>query len=113
MTGVQTRTPAEELRDAATKIRETAAKACDGPWENAEGVLWIGGATWGYAVPKSEFLPNGADPAWIALMHPGLAEPLAEWLEHEAYLVEKRDLSAEGNTFHALKVARAINGTAS
>jgi hypothetical protein len=38
--------------------------------------------------------------------------PLAEWLETEAYMVEKRGLSPEGQTFHALKAARAINGRA-
>ena len=41
-----------------------------------------------------------------------LVEPLAEWLEHEAYMADRRGLSIEGNTFHALKVARVINGTA-
>jgi hypothetical protein len=76
-------TPAEELRAAATKLRETAANATPGPWENAENDLWIGGPVWGYQVTKDgTFI--GEDSAWIALMHPGLAEPLAEWLDSEA-----------------------------
>lgn len=106
-------TPAEELRAAATRLRETAAEACGGPWENGDDdLLWIGGSVWGYSVHKEGTFLAG-DPAWIALVHPGLAEPLAEWLETEAHMAEKRGNSAEGQTFHALKVARVINGGAS
>jgi hypothetical protein len=43
------------------------------------------------------------DTAWIALAHPGLAEPLAAWLEGVA--------NSGTATSAALTVARAINGT--
>lgn len=49
---------------------------------------------------------------WIAMMHPGLAEPLAAWLDDTA-----GDLEAEQRTeletsseFYAVTVARAILG---
>lgn len=44
------------------------------------------------------------DAAWPS---ENLALAVAEWLETEAHMVERRGNSAEGHTFHALKVARA------
>jgi hypothetical protein len=76
-------TAAETLRAAAKLLRETAAKATPGPWENAEDDLWIGGNIWGYVIHKEETFV-GDDPAWIALAHPGLAGPLADFLEGTA-----------------------------
>jgi hypothetical protein len=48
-----------------------------------------------------------------ALNH-SLGEAIAEWLDLEAHMLTiRRDgTSTEGHTFHALKIARAINGTA-
>lgn len=105
-------TPAEELRAAATELRETAKRAHyqDDRWfvdvaGPVASTAWLG--------PSHDVLTaTWPQAAWAALMHPKLAEPLAEWLEMEAHMAEKRGLSAEGNTFHALKVARAINGGA-
>ena len=103
--------PTEELRAAATKLRETASAATGGPWEDTEDLLWIGGSIWGYSIPKGGTFSAAKDSAWIALANPSLAEPLAEWLEMEAHMAEKQGMSLEGNTFHALKVARTINAT--
>ena len=109
-------TPAEELRTAATRLRETAAEATGGPWENGEDDhLWIGGSVWGYSVrKKGEFL-NG-DPAWIALANPALAEPLAQLLEDQAAMYEDflprgTDI-AERIVWRGLGVARVVNGGA-
>jgi hypothetical protein len=116
-TTTKTRTPAEELRAAATKLRETAEKATPGPWgapeHDSSVVAWRvgpGGFDDDFDYVIDQTLDRAEDADWIALAHPGLAEPLAEWLEMEAHMAERRGLSAEGNTFHALKVARAING---
>jgi hypothetical protein len=46
----------------------------------------------------------------IAAMHPGVALAVAEWLETEAAMADQRGNSTEGQTFHALKVARAYLG---
>lgn len=108
-----------ELRKAAQTLRETATKAMPGPWESLEGgdrlVAWKVGSDgfdddFDYVV--DEPVDHSGNAEWIALTNPLLAEPLAQWLETEAHMVDIRGLSAEGQTFHALKVARAINGTA-
>ena len=105
-------TAAEELRTAATRLREVAAEATGGPWENGEDDhLWIGGSVWGYSVrKKGEFLAG--DPAWIALVHPGLAEPLASLLEVSAAAYEANAINLPG-TAQMLAIARVINGGAS
>lgn len=112
-TTTTTRTPTQELRDAATKLRETAAKAMPGPWgpldDGDRVVAWKVGPD-GFDDDFDEPMDHGGNAAWIALAHPGLAERLAAWLETEAHMVGVRGLSAEGQSFHALKVARAING---
>jgi hypothetical protein len=110
---------AKEMRAAAHKLRESAENATPGPWGTTpqDGVIaWRLGPggfddDYEYVIEDRQF-EHDEDASWVALVHPGLAQPLAEWLEMEAHMVEKRGLSAEGNTFHALKVARAINGTA-
>lgn len=45
-------------------------------------------------------------------LFPTSAEDIAGWLETEAVMWEQRGNSPEGQTFHALKVARAVNGSA-
>lgn len=86
-------TPAEELRAAATLLRETASKATPGPWQIRDGnkvssniaardehmVIDGGGWTDGTrAVVYGAALT--ADAAWIALMSPAVAEHLFRWL---------------------------------
>lgn len=98
-------TPAQELRAAAARLREEAQPLlADGAEKDWSEFFTLNGADLGLG-------PH--DEQWIALVGPALAEPLAQWLETEAHMVERRDLSAEGQTFHALKVARAINGRSS
>ena len=96
-------TPADVLRTAAARVRETARSATRGPWAaeesrehgfrvgTSDGQEWV---AWTGAY-DDEPDPSRADAAWIALMHPGLAEPLAAWLEaadlHEPVICEKHE----------------------
>src|SRR5688500_13604442 len=70
-------TPVEELRAAAQKVREarSAVKAVE-PLVPGEIDDW----TKYYGQETSHGLPSG-DAPWIATMHPGLAEPIAAWLD--------------------------------
>lgn len=121
-------TPAEELRAAAAKLRETAGTATDGPWQ-LDGPYWWHSGDCTHVVtdardrmsvavmPQREDAPHrDANAAWIALAHPGLAEPLAKWLEREAKYAERA--AGRGSGFlsepdrEALAVARAILGGA-
>lgn len=109
----------EELLAAARRLRETASAATPGPWEDCsdpDGGAWpryvIGspapGSDRGEEVLRvhesiADQVVTRDDTAWIALAHPGLAEPLAAWLEGVA--------TSGTATSAALAVARAINGT--
>jgi hypothetical protein len=102
---------AHELTAAAEKLRKVAAKvteADDNP------------TSW--AVHFGHFeASNGlcdADAAWIALMHPGLAEPLAAWLEQAAEAHDGLVRTGCGDAAEliyqpAIAVAQAINGSGS
>ena len=94
---MSTQSPVEELRAAAKVLRETASKATPGPWEIRDGnkassnvatrdehmVIDGGGWTDGKkAVVYGAALV--ADAAWIALMSPAVAEPLAVLLDEAA-----------------------------
>ncbi|WP_405149522.1 hypothetical protein OG589_14810 [Sphaerisporangium sp. NBC_01403] len=102
----------EELRAAAAKVR---AKAENAESASTGDLPWVPTGT-GDVITDEQSLTvvqdaGVFDAEWIALVHPGLAEPLALWLEAEAHMCEVRPgNSAEGHTFHALKVARVING---
>lgn len=114
-------TPAEELRAAAARLREHAKSASTWPWTSApswageNAVLNAGGhpvAVCGEEIPGSDY-PASADAAWIALAHPGLAEPLARLLDdavdrlgYFAGLGEKALSLAE----YELAAARALLG---
>lgn len=106
-------TPADELRTAAEKLRELAAKATAGICPD-----WIYSAVrhvarncqiecshddhqdWGQ--PEWD---RYADSPYIAAMHPGVGLALADWLESAAV-----DAEQIGPDPRALAVARAING---
>jgi hypothetical protein len=129
-----TTTPVEELRAAAAKLREMAKPASRGPWFVADCELyprWI--LSEGYQDERTyapdvaricsdeadEFVISDADWQWMAFAHPGLAEPLAAWLENvtQAYpallaaISEGRQEAPERSELgHALAVARVING---
>ena len=137
--------PAVVLRQAAARVRETGA-ACepdtvflrDIPWhaEKDQGggrtVVLQGGEYPADYVQPVRRVADATAPglaAWIALMYPGLAEPLAAWLEETAGLHEQNTLPGHANiippgcqwcadedwpcadTRRALAVARAILGT--
>lgn len=126
--------PVEELRAAAARLREMAKGTTRGPWEAVDGVemypRWILGRPAGdspYAADVAKSYADGggdgvdvsdADWAWMAFAHPGLAEPLAEWLEQTARGIQAHiDVRSsieqlEQVHAHALAVARVIVGPA-
>jgi len=70
-------------------------------------------ATWGPGY-RDEVQASLGGPAgeMAAPWDPEAAEAVAEWLETEAHMFGLRGNSAEGQTLHALKVARAYLGPA-
>jgi hypothetical protein len=105
------RTPADELRTAAARLRTLATDATDGPWtpeqpeerwEAYRDVPIIGSGK-PIATVNSEYggLLNAA---YIAAMHPGVGTAIADWLDSAAY-----DAGMIGPDHHALAVARLIN----
>lgn len=126
-------TPSEELREAATTLRTAAEKATHGPWESlADGdrlvALTESGRAWSYVV--EEPIGHAGTAAWMALVNPDLAEPLAALLDHLADdmfddLAEERDFpnnavnwrrmvvdtwgSSRHDWTYALRLARVIN----
>lgn len=100
----------ETLKAAAAKLRNTAEKADPGPWRPGfEGAVW-GRTT---ALVCEGF--DADDAQWIAMMHPGLAEPLAVWLiwaASQASMNEDRAPRHRVNISDALDVARVILGEA-
>jgi hypothetical protein len=109
-------TAPEELRKAAEKLRDLAVDASTAPWmKAAEHVK----AVWtddGLIVVRDRYA-EGGDLAWIATVHPGIAQPLADWLDSvaDAHIhLDDREISAfdlPGTSTHpALTVARIING---
>lgn len=137
--------PAAQLRAAAQLLRERGAEVPSGRWGNrpwhvepcanpqtddcpciiAQGDRAVAGKP-GY--PRTvEYIGDGETPEyarWIALMHLGVAEPLAAWLEREAEIwdqceTSKAEWHAKGfklswgiNTHaEALAVARALLGS--
>lgn len=112
MTSTPERTPAEELRAAASELRAVAgAVTADRPTWFADGQLHDAEVF----TDLSWTTLTGADAAWISAMTPALAEPLAEWLEDASgdFEAEHRTEPEMSNEFHALAVARVINGGAS
>ncbi len=110
-------TPADELRAAATLLRERAAKATSGPWADLPylgGDVYIKEADGSYrfiaqtARHDDAFQPD--DACWIATMHPGLAEPLAAWLEVEAEIADGNSDTYPLACPESLGVARVILG---
>lgn len=115
------RTPADEISQAAATLRETAVKATEGPWEvrpgndvssnvgREDGLIIDGGAYADSTVSVVYGAALHADAAWIALMHPGVAEPLAAWLESWDGFNIPESAPHSDDWEHALKVSRAIN----
>lgn len=106
---------AATLRAAATLIRETAAAPdCEGTWKrDHEDVNDI---THDELVAACE---GQGIAAWIALMSPAVAEPLAAWLEGVAKDIDGHDPDGgcectESDSYHrAMDFAAAILGRTS
>lgn len=128
--------PVETLRRAATRLRDLAEVATDGPWAQR----WVGQelqvhgpdqeypysvAEWTYAVatwePKAAAQRaecDTADAEFIAAMHPGVGRGVARLLEHAASLAVEEDhehitgpdlcTPETCTTLAALEVARQI-----
>jgi hypothetical protein len=118
--------PAAELRTAAKLLRERASAATPGPWHvhEANGFLRVDNArdktreAW-TGKSGADLAEENRDTAeWIALMHPGVGEPLADWLERQAATwstsvpVHDTCTPATCAATAALAVARALLGTA-
>ena len=132
-------TPVEELRAAATKLRDASKGTTPGPWDTDDCDLYprriSASATDNdspYAAEVAKSYNDGggdgldvsdADWRWMALAHPGLADPLADQFDATAALAEEYpqlvscphvmgpcdDLACR--IYHAaLDLARVING---
>jgi hypothetical protein len=122
-------TPAEELRAAATKLREMAAKVPPGPWATdrfwwktrSEAIpdQWMHSVLGGHGdvamtseVHDTPDSTTAADRvAWIALMGPDKAEPLAAWLDAAAFTADLWNTSTDAldsETRKACVFARSI-----
>ena len=115
-------TPADELRTAAQKLRDTATAAqaaSPGAWaitservircDNGDGVI--------VADRSCTDVGEDADLPYIALMEPNVGQALAQWLDYHAamsdrlaQLFDEPPLTPDDHP--ALTVARAITGDA-
>lgn len=114
------RTHAETLRAAAVRLREVAGEATPGPWQ--VGRAWpadvcteeemVFGSGFGPDVDLFDVEQRNA--RWIALMHPGIAEPLALLLTAIAEQADQdTDLGVSARRQrhdyeHPLSIARVI-----
>lgn len=114
--------PAATLRAAATKLRETASNATPGPWQSGGygATGWTIGDGHGRLYIETEDSDQGkTDAAWIALMSPAVAEPLAAWLDGVAKDIDGHDPDGgcectESDSYHrAMDFAAAILGRTS
>lgn len=91
---------AQELKTAATRLRATLADVeTRPPWSTCDAPgLIVSGDMRPWGVPSVAERAYEGDAAWIALMHPGIAEPLGAWLEEAARLTRehKPDPTYEG-----------------
>lgn len=117
-------TPAQELRTAAEKLRDACAVVLPSPWalQVSDGGSCIsiisnhpdGKAKNGRrAVIARTNPPSMATATYLALMQPAVATALATWLESWDSIDVDETHSAPDDWFHALQIARAINGNAS
>lgn len=107
---------ADELLEAARLMRGRASAASKGVWV-AGGIgdygwsvradLPFPAPTDALSIETYDSEQGRADAEHIASWNPAVALAVAEWLEMEANMIGVRELSDEGHSFHALKVARA------
>ena len=106
--------PSETLRAAATLIRETASTATPGgKWVTCASMSGSGlmDVIAGGSYAAQECTPEAA--AWIALMHPGLAEHLAAVLEDHATDHGTYDCPWDDGECPPARLARSILGRTS
>lgn len=126
------KTVAAELREAAARLRKRGNAANPGPWRMHDTHLDSGGHTATVLTSREDlnetelvaWLPTFShepwndgrnawcNAAWIALVHPGLAEPLASWLESWDGIELREDGPLPSDFEYALRIARVLNGTA-
>ena len=125
------RTPIEELREAAKRLRQYGVAATLGDWagfassDNDDGraLIFGGPVENGYRTSTvfqfCDYMdceectrPSPEDLAWMTLAHPGLAEPLAVMLDTIRELCDGLDREPAPNTWQGmgLAVARQITG---
>ncbi len=100
-------TATETIREAAQQIRRRAEAATGENWnsDHGEQVYTVDTDT-----PTPDNVLSGRSPADVAHAAgwgPATALAVADWLDLEASMAEKRGNSGEGHTFHATSVARA------
>jgi hypothetical protein len=80
-------TPVDELREAASRLRDLALRACAGPWRHRNGLIEGNGAQ----VAEVKFAQGHDSGDYIASMHPGVALALADLFAAtaESYRTEK------------------------
>ena len=111
--------PADELRAAAQLLREraTAPYVQPGPWHVHEAYGFLRVDNDRDKTSEAWTVKSGADVAeenrgtaeWIALMHPGVGEALADWLEATADYCTV-SVTHPTHVVRALAVARALLG---
>lgn len=120
-------TVADEIKAAASTLREVAAAATPGPWRHHDCHLPVGGHT---ASVLSGAYPDGdlrawlptfshepwdetrnvwADARYIATVHPQVGAAVAAWLESWTGVDLDEHAAMPADAEHALAVARAIN----
>lgn len=109
--------PAAELRAAANLLRESALNArrvLPEPWTISRGPTDGGGVIyaengWIVADRSCDEPGDSVDLPYIALMHPGVGEALADWLEATADYCTV-SITHPTHVVRALAVARALLG---
>jgi hypothetical protein len=106
---------ADLLRRAATRLRESALAATGGSWCSLDGgdrlvSFNLAGQEFGYVV--DEPMSNGANAAYIALVHPPVALALAAWLDQTADRIDALSGAYEPDVFDAyIEKAYAVPNT--
>lgn len=82
--------PADTIRHAITRLRDSAADATPGPWTSLDGGdRLIHEHDDGFDYVVDEPMSNAANAWYIALMNPLVAVALADWLEAELLVHEQ------------------------
>jgi hypothetical protein len=105
-------TPADELRTAATAIRQRAEAATPGPWTST-GIGdfgWTVGAPTRHVAESEDSEQGRADADYIAAMHPGVGLLLANWLDSWDNADIDEHAAMPDDLRHALLIARTLNG---